>query len=564
MHTPFIDTRCHHALRLACNVSTYPHKFCLSEPNRILITSLTDQCLGVQTLVERLYPMQAMLAQKLPLTGTTTLWKSREVWLQQTQIQTTLDTAPLPDGTLTDVARLYDLQLLETVLSTMPCDPQGAPSSQDTVGLACHCVWLSELLALVILGIARATVDETGNCTITPSSDAMRAHLRRVWFGSALEQASLASASLAIQSLAIVAADPARRNQLQNARVSALTLFPQHWRLPPDYGPVAGLLFDQLEPLLLMIIHAVHATQHPGTPPFDHRHAAQKGITQVYEHVHRIQTQLPVVDRLFDFSGGGLVLGTRNLASGAIETAEKLAEIKLGTNWHGKATSDAQKAYLVNRLKRCAHIEVLDFELLQHHTKDNAVEVDVDFFIRDHVHSQIYGVQLKHLKKRSHSGLLGWLSLLREPSSGLGNLVRQLENLVLLARDDEKSRACLISNGLTPAECDRIIPVGLHNVGSMDMWSLQNGILLYDMHTFVNLMAGRAAVEIGMLDGQIINRPAAAREGPPPSPHDPDSAIDAYIADPLFQHLSRFDTAARVRRQACNGALTVVAHGLGL
>ena len=113
MHTPFIDTRCHHALRLACNVSTYPHKFCLSEPNRILITSLTDQCLGVQTLVERLYPMQAMLAQKLPLTGTTTLWKSREVWLQQTQIQTTLDTAPLPDGTLTDVARLYDLQLLE-------------------------------------------------------------------------------------------------------------------------------------------------------------------------------------------------------------------------------------------------------------------------------------------------------------------------------------------------------------------------------------------------------------------------------------------------------------------
>ncbi|KPG76687.1 hypothetical protein [Pseudomonas libanensis] len=564
MHTPFIDTRCHHALRLACNVSTYPHKFCLSESNRKLISSLTDECPGVQTLVEQLCQIQALLAPKLPLTGTSALWKSREAHLQQTQIHTTVDTGPLPDGTLTDIARLLDLQLFETVLSTMPCEAKGAPSSHDTVSLACQCVWLSELLALVILGIAKATLDETGRCSITPSSDAMRMHLRRVWFGSALEQASLASASLAIQSLAIVAADPARRNQLPNASVSALTIFPQHWRLPPDYGPVAGLLFDQLEPLLLMIIHAVHGAQHPGTPPFDHRHAAQKGITPVYELVCQIQAQLPVVDRLFDFSGGGLILGTRNLASGAIETAEKLAEIKLGANWHGKATSDAQKAYLLNRLKRCAHIEVLDFELLQHHTKDSAVEVDVDFFIRDNLHGQVYGVQLKHLKKRSHSGLLGWLSLLREPASGLGNLVRQLENLVLVARNDEKARAVLIGNGLTPAECERIIPVGLHNVGSMDMWSLQNGILLYDMHTFVNLVAGRAAVEIGMVDGQIIHRPAAAREGPPPSPHAPDSAIDAYLADPLFQHLSRFDSAARVSRRVCIGAHTVVAHGLGI
>ncbi len=564
MRTPFIDTRHHQALRLACNVSTYPHKFCLHEPNRTLIASLTDDCPGVQKLVSLLRQMQTELAQELPLTGTAKLWDGREVWLQKTQIWTTIETEHLAQVSSSDLARLLDLQLLETVLSAMPCEPDGEPCSDETVHLASHCIWLSELLALAILGIARVTDDGAGRCVITPSSDTMRAHLRRVWFGSALEQGSLSAASIAIQSLAIVAADPTRRSQLPIARASALAIFPQHWRLPPDYGPVAELLFDQLEPLLHMIIHAVHATQHPGTPPFNHLHAAQKGITHVYKLVFGIQAELPIVDRLFGFSGGGLILGTRSLAGGAIETAEKLAEIKLGVNWHGKTTSDAQKTYLVNRLKRCDHIEVLDFELLQHHTRDNAVEVDVDFFIRDNLHKQIYGVQLKHLKKRSHSGLRGWLSLLRERSSGLGNLVRQLENLTLLARDDEKCRSFLISNGLTSTECDRIIPVGLHSVGSMDMWSLQNGILLYDMHTFVNLMAGRAAVEIGMVNGQIIHRPTATCGGLPPSPHEPDSAIDAYLADPLFQHLSHFDTAARASRHVSVGAATIIAHGLGI
>lgn len=562
MLQPFIDTRNFHALRLACNVVTYSHKFCLRTDNRYLIASLTGGDPNTQVLVDVLRQAQEKLAPNLPLTGLAKIWERRQDFMQQVGIETMASVGE-PTDVLVNMEHRLNQMLLEAVLTTIPTESSIEASPADVVRLACQCLWLSELLALAILGVATVLVDDEGACAVHPASDGMRQHLRRLWFGSAFEQASLVAGSAAIQILAAVAADPSRRDQLSEARVSALTVFPQHWRLPVDTGPISELLFDSLEPLLMIIIHAIVASQDSRVPPFDHRHAAEKNITEVYQAVMEIQEQLPVVDRLFEFSGNGLVLGTRDLASAAIEMAERLAEKKLGSAWHGNVTSGAQKAYLLERIGRCEHIEILDFELLQHHSTDN-VDLDVDFFIRDKMHGQIYGVQLKHLKKRTRGGLLAWLGQFRERENGLGNLVRQLENLTELARTDEKCRSFLISQGLTDSECDRIVPVGLHNVGFVDFWSVQNGVHLYDLHTFANVLAGRVAFAVGIINGRVIHDGVGASEGLPPSPHKPDSVIAAYLTDPLFLHLANFDMAANVSRKATLSRATIVAHGLGL
>lgn len=562
MLQPFIDTRNFRALRLACNVVTYSHQFCLRTENLRLITSLTGNAPGTQILVDVLRQAQEKLAPNLPLTGLAKIWENRQAFIQQAGIETMAAV-----GETTDVLGNIDHQLnqvlLETVLTTFPAESSIEASSTEVIRLACQCLWLSELLALTILGVATVLVDDQRTCSVHPASDEMRQHLRRLWFGSVFEQASLVAGSAAIQFLAAVAADPAQRSQLSKARASALSVFPQHWRLPVDMGPVHELLFDSLEPLLMIIIHAIVASQDSRVPPFDHNHAAAKNITEVYQAIREIQEQLPVVDRLFEFAGNGLVIGTREIASAAIEIAENLAERKLGSDWHGNVTSSAQKAYLLERIGRCAHIEILDFELLQHHSTEN-VDLDVDFFIRDAMHGQIYGVQLKHLKTRTRSGLLAWLSLFRERDDGLGNLVRQLENLTELARTDEKCRSFLISQGLTDSECDRIVPVGLHNVGFVDFWSVQNGVHLYDLHTFANVLAGRVAVTVGMVNGRIIHDGVGASEGLSPSLHEPDSVIAAYLTDPSFQHFTNFDMAAKISRKATLSPTTIVAHGLGL
>lgn len=509
-----------------------------------------------------LYRAQEALAPSLPLTGVTKIWKERQTYIKHTGIATSVALKG-PVDAVTDMENALNVQLLETVLSTFPAESNGDASHVDVVRLACQCLWVSELLALVVSGIADVSEVKDGTYAVVPLSDEKRQHLRRLWFGSAFEQASLTAASFTIQNLAAIAADPLRRDQLSDAKVSALTVFPQHWRLPPDTGPVLELLFESLEPLLLMIIYTIYASRNPAMPPFGSQQAAAKEIEEVYEFVREVQKRLPVVDRLFDVVPDGLVLGTRELAPAAIETAERLAERALGIGWHGSVTSDAQKAHLFEQLGHCKHIEILDFELLQHHTTNN-VSLDVDFFLRDNAHGQIYGVQLKHLQRRTRGGVLAWLSLFRENDDGLGNLVRQLENLSELARTDKKCRAFLMSQGFSAFECDRIVPVGLHNIGFVDFWIVQNSVLLYDMNTFANVLKGRSGVAVVTADGRVVHQRLAPAKDPVPSPHDPDSVIAAYLSDPRYQHLVNFDLAADVCRTANIGHTSVVMHGLGI
>lgn len=541
---------------------THADHFFTRPSNRDLALELVKDDPGANALIDVLHAAQLSLAQHLPLTGARAIWNARESIAGRAGVDIVAP-AGAARSELESIQVALDLQLLESVISRFPTTEMGTPSTAEVVRLACQCVWLSEVLALVVIGVASVRKDAHGAFAIEPATEDQRRNLRRLAFGSAFEKASLVAATAALVVFAEVASSPAKRAQFAEAHVAALQVFPQHWRLPAHHGPFPKLMFEWIEPLLVMMIHTIAASQRKDARPFGSRDADAKRIVEAYEFVRVVQAGLPFIDRLFDVTPQGLILGTRDLAPAAIEMAEKMAAHRLGADWHGDATSEAQKTYLLDRLKDREYVEILDFELNKHHTTDG-VALDVDFFVRDKAHGQIYGVQLKHLQRKAHGGLLAWLEQFREHKHGLGNLVRQLENLTTVAREDNKARSHLISQGLTPDECDKIIPVGIHNVGFIDFWEVQNGVLLYDLHTFANILLDRGGVAVGMVEGRVVNQAVDQPAGPRPSLHSPDSVIAACLLRPDLQHLRSFDFVTRLSRQTKIGESVIVADGLGI
>lgn len=258
----------------------------------------------------------------------------------------------------------------------------------------------------------------------------------------------------------------------------------------------------------------------------------------------------------------GQVLGPRALAPGVITIAEHLAQQVLGDDWHGKV-SPHQKRYILERVSHYSHVKVLDFELRQHDISQDVV-LDVDFMVRDELHGMIYAVQLKHFETSDKRGILSWISRFRERDKAFGMAVQQLENLPNLIASDERIRSKLVVKGVSPSAFDRIVPVVLDNVGPLDFWEMQSGVLLYDIGTFCNILAVRSATFVGAGGGQIFT---GARDGRPesgPGLHDPEGVIAAYLADCDFLPLKSFDLAARAVRTLAIHDERVIAQGLGI
>lgn len=563
---PFIDTSDVARLRMATNLVTYPYEFCRRERNRELLGSSAPENQSLARLVRLLWLIQDMLAQHLPLAGGRALWGDRGRFLEGMNIETTLS-ASLDSPEVSRQKMLHEAlgtRILEGVLDQTGNFIDGTPS-MEALRLAAASIWLSDHLALIVLGIASVHVDlGFGSINIVPIGAEGRKHLRRVWFGNAFEGQSLQAASMTLQGVAHSAAHPVSypgdRRQLF---FQALSVFPQHWRLPADSGPVAKLLEHYLIPLMRILINVIAANEYSRPAiPYRLKQAKELGAGEVFEIVCNMQAAAPLIDRLFDIVDGGLVLGSRALAPGIIAIAEHLAERVLGKDWHSKVSSE-QKRYVLERVSRCPHVTVLDFELRQHDTSHH-VRLDVDFMVRDGMHQRIYAVQLKHFETSDKGGLLHWISRFRERSSSLGKAVQQLENLPELIASDESIRKRLSDNGVASAEFSRIVPIVLHNVGSLDFWELQSGILLYDIGTFCNVLDGRSATFVGTARGQIISGSWDGRPTQGPSLHDPDSVIAAYLTDRNFASLSLFDMAGRASRILKVGDECVVAQGLGI
>lgn len=563
MSKPFFDTRNLSRLRLVCNLLTYPHEFCCKESNVSLLTSaLGNHSLGCQ-LIEILRGIQFDLHERLPLQGIERAWKARKKYLRSICISTDFLNETAQHEPFDSLKEKMDEIIIESVIERIPSKSYGKPSYDDII-LACKSTWLSEILALLVLGIAKVDRGHGQDLLLKPANEHISRHLRRLWFGVAFDEASKMAASISILRLKEAFSKPISRSELEEAWGSALGIFPQHWRLPADNGPVSEVLFSHFKPLLEILIYSIIESTQPGKlKPFGRGEAKNRGVEKIFNEIHDMQSELPIVDRLFDVIDGRLKLGTGSIAPGIIAIAERLTLSALGKDWHGPRTSKIQKEYVIERLRRNPYVEILDFELLQHNT-DNNIDVDIDFFVRDKGHSQIYGVQLKHLESNFKSSILHWITRFRDRNSGLGNLVRQLENVREIGDKDLRARERLIKGGVSSEECRRIVPVGLHNLGSIDFWEVQNGVLLYDIHTFSNVLAGRIGVASGVTNGTFFNIDIAASSDSRPSPHSPDVVIEAYLQDPKFSHLLHFDMAKACRRRVTVGGVNVIAEGLGV
>lgn len=559
--TPFFDSRDEARIRLALNILNYSQHFCLKAENQQHLARLLPSTDGVRHLVETLRSAQASLAPHLPL-SVESVWGQRDALSPSLVPTTVCKTATLPEASKSRLVQSLDRGLLESALERLADNAKGTVKA-DGLGLALACTWLSQHLALIAIGIAKAELTGNNELVITPTGEDAVKHLRRLWFAAAFEEMSLLKAHATLEVYSMLAAGSSKhlKGDVETAFLHALSVIPQHWRLPVGEGPVAKLLDRHLMPLIGLLGAVYQAAMFRGGKPVVQADVQPKpAFRQVFAEVLRQQRELLPMDRLFDVQNDGLVLGQRKLATGLLLMAEQIATKQLGPNWHDKQLSDVQKRYLIERLLRLDNVDVVDVEVMQHDTTDN-VHVDVDLFVRDRQNDILFAVQLKHFEYSKKGGVLAWLERFRPAKLAHG--IAQLEAISGLTKTDHNVRTKLLVHGITAEELQRVVPVVLHNIGILDCLAFQAGVLIYDQHTFVNVLDGRAAVGVGAVDGEAVhlNIPGSSNSC---RLDDPDGVISAYVRDPHFAPLRHFDAMADTTRQLHVAGTTVRACGLGI
>ena len=558
--TAFFNTRDVELIRLAHTILSYPHEYCLKAENQQRLNRLLPPSAGTSRFVDMLRATQSALVPYLPLPFDN-VWNQRDALPLRLAPATTYVGSTLANTDISEFARLLDRGLLEEVLETMPCDATGIATSEG-IRLAQASVWLSQHLALVALGLAKVELAASDQLVITPSSSEAIQHLRRLWFAAAFEELSLRKAQMTLEVYAHLASGgEGLDGDVARAFYEALFLIPQHWRLPYDEGPVAVLLENHLQPLIWLAGLAVHAARFRGRRPIFRWDVPSK-IWHVFDAVLKDQSSRSLLDRVFDVCNGGLVLGPRKIAPGLMLIAERMASDLLGPTWHDSGLSGVQKKYLIERLRRIRHVQIIDIEIAKHDTTDGT-HVDVDLFVRDMRQGILFAVQLKHLEYSDKGGLRYWLGRFLRTDKGLAYGVVQLEAFRSLAKSDSKVRAKLLANGMAADELDEVVPVVLHNIGVMDCLVFQSGILVYDQHTFANVLDNRSAVGIGVANGEAVH---VTFDGHPTPCRldDPDTVISAYASDPHFGDIAHFDATSEITRHLSMLGSTVTARGLGI
>ncbi len=432
----------------------------------------------------------------------------------------------------------------------------------DGIGLALASYWLSEHAALVALGLAEVHLAGTEQIIIQPKGPEAITHFRRLWFASAFEESSLRKAQMSLEVYADLAGGAqGLTGDVETAFYEALSIIPQHWRLPVDEGPVARLFSKHLWPLVWLAGNVFNAARHKGQRPIFRADMPNDDYGRAFDDVAKDQSSRKLFDRVFDIRDGGLVLGPRKLAPGLLLIAEQMAYAQIGPGWHDKDLSDTQKKYLIGRLESIPHVEVIELEIAKHDTADET-HVDVDLFVRDTRQNCLYAVQLKHLEYSDKGGMRCWISRFARSDKGLAYGVAQLEAFKSLAKSDPTVKEKLLNRGIEAKELEHVVPVLLHNIGILDCLAFQAGILVYDQNTFVNVLDGRPAIGVGVVNGQAVH---VTRRGDLASCRldDPDSVISAYVGDPHFA-LAHFDVAASVTRRLSILGSSVQAEGLGI
>lgn len=426
IHPEFFDTRNAKQLTLAGNIVSYPFEFCLKPSNRQLIADVVPG--RADTFITALHDAQLLLRQSSHQLDPDQVWADKDRILQSAPIET----APLSQATWPDelsyleFAKQLNLRLLDGVVD----EAYRLKNSVNTNGLpdqALLCIWLSDHLALLVLGIARLSYRACDQrLLLQPSSESTKYHLSNMWFGSAFEEQSLRAASAAISAFVVSKLHPNTIDADPSMLYAAvMSIFPQHWRLPADRGPIASLLEPYLADIVQLLTNVLAAKVADIKQPLSQAHAETLGLINLFNLVATMVPRQSPASRLFDWINGGLVAGDRVLARGMIEVAEEVAKQQLGKDWHAEVSSH-QKTYLLERLQQNNDLVILDFELNQHHTSGNTVPIDVDLWVRVKSLGVIYAVQLKHLESTKYGGITYWLGRTRDRTGGLGKGVAQL------------------------------------------------------------------------------------------------------------------------------------------
>lgn len=417
--------------------------------------------------------------------------------------------------------------------------------------------WLVDHFAMYLVGAVNLSEDASGNFIFKPTHEDQFIPL---WFGNALEQGSLQAGSYAIAKLAESSyASNANSLSLQMLQARVLSLVEQHWKLKSS--TVFEKVFHQKADLIMLLNAAYqnHLFYEPLTnitrqkvETLVQHSPNHHSLLKTYDAVKAFQQTLPSEDRLFNIVNDGLVLGNTEVVRGLIRQVEYFAEIQFGNKWHGNLEKE-QLEELFGSLKKYEHIDLLDFELKQEHISLpswDKISLDIDFFIRDKRTKKVYAVQLKHIQSNSKANLALWLDLLGNPKIKLGKGVAQLESLGELCKVDQKIRDRLIKHGILENEIPHIVPILLHNCGSMDMIKLHSNIWLYDIPTFVRALTGRTAI-LDVYDGGSYRAEDSNKfDASGLKLDEPLEIVNAYLEDERFQKLRHFDAARHVTRTA--------------
>ncbi|HDY7822778.1 TPA: hypothetical protein ACGUTO_003924 [Vibrio vulnificus] len=423
-----------------------------------------------------------------------------------------------------------------------------------------HTAWIVEHFALYLVGTLSLEEDQTGSIIFrVKDQDSFDAML----FGNALESASLVAANAVLVNLANSASNEANFDLL----IRAQSLVEQHWKT--SSSEVTESIYHEVADTILIL-----ASLLKGSAPITNstvkgamrRFPSNKTMLSTYEKIKWHQKKIPSEDRLFEIKNSGLVLGSVDLVRGLIDQAEFFANKALGKDWHSKL-EDAQKQNLFNKLESYPHIDVLNFEIKQEHVEIDyrkGLSLDIDFFIRDKQTQKIYGVQLKHVTNSNKAGLALWLEMLADPRHKLGRGVSQVEHFNKIVEKSKLIRDRLKVHGISEEEQKDITPIILHNLGSMDMIAMHDGIFLYDIPTFIRALTERYAIADTFNYGTYSAQHSTNGQVRSLRLDQPKEIIKEYVSDERFQYLSGYNLCKKVTRKVSLSGTIIEAIGIGL
>ncbi|GLT17737.1 hypothetical protein GCM10007938_15150 [Vibrio zhanjiangensis] len=578
MNTPLIHIRRHRATQAAKSMLNYPLKYFANTNNIKRLESIVEDDERALKVINILKQQQTQFSSYLNFSQASTSEHNliKNLIENQSEQYVNIKSELCPDAPselfelgVTNIVSRMNLNLAESLNGI------GVRSdlSDNNVFIAelLNSAWLVDHFAMYLVGAVDLSEDVSGNFIFKPKHEDQFTPL---WFGNALEQSSLQAGNYAIAKLAASSYAPnANDLSLQMLHARVLSLVEQHWKLKSS--TIFEKVFHQKADLIMLLLGAYqnHLSQDSFTAITRGkietlvRHSPNHhGLLNTYDVVKAFQQALPSEDRLFDIMNDGLVLGNTEIVRGLIKQVEHFAAIQFGNDWHANLEKE-QLAELFGSLKEHAHIDVLNFGLKQEHIglrTQNEIGLDIDFFIRDNRTKKVYAVQLKHIESNFKANLALWLDILAGANAKLGKGVTQLENLGALCKTDQKIRDRLIQHGIIESEIPHIVPILVHNCGSMDMIKLHSNIWLYDISTFVRVLTGRTAI-LDVYDGENYRAEGSSKfDASGLRLDEPLEIVHAYLQDERFQKLKHFDAGRHISRTARIEDTTFSSIGLAL